>query len=63
MKAMSMIKDTIGDLFPDRGVVRAEQYKRAKNALAQCKEQIFDMYARSDADRAAWDASWPFDDE
>lgn len=63
MKAMSMIKATIGDLFPERGVVRAEQYKHAKNALAQCKEQIVDMYARSDADRAAWDASWPFDDE
>jgi hypothetical protein len=63
MKAMSMIKDTIGDLFPERGVVRAEQYKYAKNALAQCKEQILDMYARSDADRMAWNASWPFDDE
>jgi hypothetical protein len=63
MNAMSMIKDTIGDLFPERGVVRAGQYKHAKNALAQCKEQITDQYARSDADRAVWDASWPFDDE
>jgi hypothetical protein len=63
MAAMNMIKDTIGDLFPQRGVVRAEQYKHAKNALAQCKEHIVDIYARSDTDRAAWDVSWPFDDE
>lgn len=63
MEAMSMIRDTIGDLFPERGVVRAEQYKHAKNALGQCKTQIIDMYARSDADRIAWNASWPFDDE
>ena len=33
MKAMSTVKDMLGDLFRKRGIIRAEQYKHARNAL------------------------------
>jgi hypothetical protein len=62
IEAMNMIQDTIGSLFPDRGCVRTEQYDEAKDALRQCKEQIIDMFAKTESDRAAWEQSWPFDD-
>lgn len=61
VEAMTMIQDTIGDLFPERGCVRSEQYDEAKDALRQCKEQIIDMFASTEAERAAWEESWPFD--
>ena len=62
MEAMSMIRDTIGSLFPERGCVRPEQYDEAKDALRQYEEQIICMFASTQAERAAWAESWPFDD-
>lgn len=62
MEAMAGIQETMGNLFPERGCVRPEQYDEAKDALRQCKEQIIDMFASTEAERAAWQDSWPFDD-
>lgn len=59
---MERIKQTIGDLFPEQGLVRHEQYDEAKHALGQIKEQVIAEFARSEEDRVAWHQSWPFDD-
>jgi len=59
---MGRIRQTLGDLFPEQGVVRHDQYDEAKRALGQIKEKMIGEFARSEEDRAAWHKSWPFDD-
>ena len=62
MDLMRSVKDSIGkDLFPERGIVRAEQYDEAKNALQQMKEQVLDLYAHNEHERKLWEEDWPFD--
>ena len=62
MDSMSSIQEALGDLFPERGCVRPEQYDEVKDALRQCKDQIIDQFALTDADRSTWEDAWPFDD-
>lgn len=60
--AMGRIQQTLGDLFPEQGVMRHDQYDEAKRALGQIKEKVNEEFARSEEDRIAWHKSWPFDD-
>lgn len=62
MQAMQSIQETLGDLFPEQGVVRAEQNDEAKNALGQAKEYIIEQFAKDDDDQKEWEEEWPFDD-
>ena len=60
---MRSVKDSIGkDLFPEKGLVRVEQYDEVKDALRQMKDQVFDLYAHNEEERAIWEERWPFDD-
>ena len=38
IRNMQEIKECIGDLFPDAGVVRDDQYGASLDALRQCRE-------------------------
>ena len=51
----------MGDLFPEQGLVRHDQYDEAKHALGQIKEQVIEDFAQGEEDRIAWHRSWPFD--
>lgn len=62
MEAMSPVQKSLGRLFPERGIVRADQYEEACDALQQVKEQVNEFYARSESDRQVWKEAWPFDD-
>jgi len=63
MNLMCSVRDSIGrDLFPERGVVRVDQYDEAKDALRQIKTQVLDLYAHNDHERKLWEEDWPFDD-
>ncbi|KAI7087005.1 hypothetical protein KC356_g4565 [Hortaea werneckii] len=62
MDAMQGIRDRLGDLFPERGVVKPEQYELTKDALRQVKEEVVAEFAHTDGEKAVWQASWPFDD-
>lgn len=63
MQVMSAIQDALGgDLMPERGVVRPDQYHQAKDALKQMKEQVIEQFAHTDEERATWEKVWPFDD-
>lgn len=62
MQVMQSIQDTLGDLFPEKGIVKTEQYDEAKNALGQIKEQIIEQYAKNDHEKKVWEKEWPFDD-
>lgn len=62
MEAMSAVQRSLGGLFPERGMVRADQYEEARDALRQVKEQVIETYARSESDKQVWEEAWPFDD-
>ncbi|KAK2861443.1 hypothetical protein FQN49_004186 [Arthroderma sp. PD_2] len=62
MQAMQSIRESLGDLFPEQGIVRPDQYDEAKDALGQAKEFIMQEFARNDEERRVWGEEWPFDD-
>lgn len=59
---MQVIKEALGDLFPDKGLVRPEDYEDTKAALRQVKKQVIEDFSQSEADRREWERCWPFDD-
>ncbi|QSZ29034.1 hypothetical protein DSL72_003544 [Monilinia vaccinii-corymbosi] len=60
MEAMHSIKESIGELFPEHGVVRADQYEEVLDALEQIKGQVIEEFARSKQEREVWLKEWPF---
>ena len=61
MQTMGGIRDSLGELFPEQGVVRNDQYEEARDALRQMKEQVIGMYATSESDREIWHNNWPLE--
>ncbi|OAX81634.1 hypothetical protein ACJ72_04023 [Emergomyces africanus] len=53
MKAMQSIKNSIGDFFPEQGIVRPQQYEKAKNAVCQVKEFITREFSRNQNEKKA----------
>ena len=51
MELMCRVKNIIGDLFPDRGLISTDRYDEAKDALPQMKEQIVELYARNEQEK------------
>ena len=61
MEAMRAIREEIGELFPEQGIVRHEQYEEALDALRQMKEQVIEEFARNEEVRKACEEEvWPF---
>ena len=59
---MQHVKGTVGDLWPEKGIVRHDQYDDAKEALRLAKQRTIDQFACNEQERAVWAAAWPFDD-
>lgn len=51
MELMRGIQDSLGDLFPERGIVRPEQYAEALDALGQMREQVIEQYATNEQEK------------
>lgn len=63
MDLMAGIRNTLGDLFPRRGIlVKPTQYDQVKDALGQMKEQVIEQYATSEEERETWKKGWQWDD-
>ncbi|KAJ4373138.1 hypothetical protein N0V83_003429 [Neocucurbitaria cava] len=60
MEVMREVKESLGELFPEQGLVRSELYNEALHALAQVKEQVIDAFARDGGEREKWEKGWPF---
>ncbi|KAJ4992998.1 hypothetical protein SVAN01_01350 [Stagonosporopsis vannaccii] len=60
MEAMRSIRDSLGELFPEQGIVRAEQYDEALDALGQIKEQVISTFANNSEEEELWEKAWPF---
>ena len=52
MNLMSSIRDSIGELFPEKGIVAPHQYDESLDTLEQMKEQIIKQYANSEEEAA-----------
>ncbi|KAL3455672.1 hypothetical protein BJX64DRAFT_297366 [Aspergillus heterothallicus] len=61
MELMGELRDEVGDLWPEKGIVRPEQYNEAKQRLKQAKEELIGRLANTCAERVAWEEAWPFD--
>ncbi|KAK3677309.1 hypothetical protein LTR78_002847 [Recurvomyces mirabilis] len=62
MNAMRVIKNALGPLFPEKGIVRSDQYEDAKAALRNVKGRGFADFSTSAEDLRAWEEAWPFAD-
>ncbi|KAH9871022.1 hypothetical protein J1614_006596 [Plenodomus biglobosus] len=60
MEAMRSIKDALGELFPEQGIVRPEQYDEALDALAQMKDQVIAEFTQDEQERELWQQLWLF---
>ncbi|KAF2496248.1 hypothetical protein BU16DRAFT_526753 [Lophium mytilinum] len=60
MDAMRSIRESIGELFPEQGIVRPDQYDETLDALAQIKDQVIEEFAGSEQEREVWQKMWPF---
>lgn len=62
MELMRGIQDSLGEIYPGQGIVRAEQYTEALDALGQMREreQVIEQLASDEQEREIWRAEWPF---
>ena len=61
MQAMRSIRDGLGELFPEQGIVRPDHYDKALNALNQMREQVISTYASNSKEGKIWEKEWPFE--
>ncbi|EAW10677.1 aminoglycoside phosphotransferase family protein [Aspergillus clavatus NRRL 1] len=62
MELMRSLRESLDELWPDKGVVRPEKYDEVKRLLKQAKAGLIGQVAHSEAERLAWEEAWPFDD-
>jgi hypothetical protein len=60
MEAMRSIRESLGELFPEQGIVKSDDYEEALDALSQMKEQVISAFATNATEREAWEKAWPF---
>ncbi|KAE8355824.1 kinase-like domain-containing protein [Aspergillus coremiiformis] len=61
MELMQSLRQSLGPMWPEKGVVRPEQYDEVKKLLQQAKAELIDQLAYSETEMAAWEEAWPFD--
>ncbi|KAL4965976.1 phosphotransferase enzyme family protein [Aspergillus stella-maris] len=55
------VKETLGELWPDKGLIEHERYDECKAALDEIRDQILDQLADTEEERAEYRRLWPFD--
>ena len=55
MELMKNLRQSLGELWPEKGVVRPDQYDQVKRLLRHAKIEMIDQLAHSEAERIAWD--------
>ncbi|KAL5332899.1 kinase-like domain-containing protein [Aspergillus crustosus] len=62
MEIMRELRESLGDFWPENGVVRADQYEEFKRLLGDAKIELINRLAGYEDKRGAWEEVWPFDD-
>ncbi|KAJ6268763.1 hypothetical protein PSV08DRAFT_373214 [Bipolaris maydis] len=60
MEAMSSIRESLGDFFPEKGIVKQDNYEEALDALSEMKDRKISKFASNAKEREAWEKEWPF---
>ncbi|PLB52139.1 phosphotransferase enzyme family protein [Aspergillus steynii IBT 23096] len=55
------VKESLGDLWPDKGFIEHVRYNDCKAALDQARDQILEQLAETDGEKAEYRRYWPFD--
>ncbi|KAL4937811.1 hypothetical protein BDV06DRAFT_215601 [Aspergillus oleicola] len=61
MQLMQGLKQSLDSKWPDKGVVRPEEYDEVKALLNQAKTELIERLAHSEEEKIAWEEAWPFD--
>lgn len=62
MDLMQKLKESLGQLWPEKGVVPHDQYDQVKMHMGKAKAEMIDDLARSQEERVEWEKSWPYRD-
>ncbi|KAH8431719.1 uncharacterized protein LDX57_009374 [Aspergillus melleus] len=62
MELMRSVKQSLGNLWPEKGVVSPGQYDQVKMLMSQAKAEIVAPLASSEQDKVAWEKAWPYDE-
>jgi hypothetical protein len=58
---VAQVKETIGELWPDKGFIDHERYDTCRVSLKEMKEQLIEQLAENEGERAEYECYWPFD--
>ncbi|KAL1798887.1 hypothetical protein ACET3X_002924 [Alternaria dauci] len=58
---VAQVKETMGELWPDKGFIDHERYDACRAALKEMKEQLIEQLAENEEERAEYERYWPFD--
>lgn len=58
---LAEVRESLGDLWPDKGFIEHERYDDCKAALEKVKCQILERLAETDEEKAEYRRYWPFD--
>ncbi|GKZ40355.1 hypothetical protein AbraIFM66951_000117 [Aspergillus brasiliensis] len=55
------VKEQVGDLWPDKGLIEHERYDECRAALDEVRDQVVEQLAESEEEREEYRRWWPFD--
>jgi hypothetical protein len=55
------VKESMGDLWPDKGFIDHERYDDCKAALQEVKGQILEQLAETEEEETEYERYWPFE--
>jgi Phosphotransferase enzyme family len=55
------VKESLGDLWPVKGLIAHERYEECKTALRDVERIILEQLAETDAERVQYENLWPFE--
>lgn len=60
MELLGELERSLGSFWPEKRVVRHDQYGQTKALLSKSKTKILDQLDFCEQERALWDSLWPF---
>ena len=61
MGLLNELKESLGEFWPEKGVVKHDEYDITKRLLSQAKNKLSDQMGYSNSEKAVWNKLWPFD--
>ncbi|GFN11009.1 phosphotransferase enzyme family protein [Aspergillus tubingensis] len=62
MGLMRGVKESLGELWPEKGIVPPERYDEVRELLRHVKTELIQQLANSEEEKIGWEKAWPFDD-